>query len=83
MRPGIEKEEVLGMLTEMVCELEEADASLHHSLAAIRAGMYLDQSEKIESYGMILDGLEADMAIQSRTSAHLPDTKGLKLELGF
>ena len=83
MRPGIEKEEVLGMLTDMVYELEEADASLHHSLEAMRAGMYLGQTEKIEGFGIILDGIEANMAIKSKTPASIPDTKGLKLELGF
>lgn len=84
MRPGIEKEQILGILTDMVYKLEETDVILHGSVAGIRTDMCVAQSERIKDIGIVLDGLEKNLsAVQYCSTSLITDTKGLKLELGF
>jgi len=84
MRPGIEKEQILGMLTDMVYNLEDADANLHDTLAGIRTDMCIAQTERLESIDILLEGIEKNLSVYKYSSAPLiTDTKGLKLELGF
>jgi hypothetical protein len=84
MRTGIEKEQILGMLTDMVYNLEEADAGLLVSMEGIRADMYSAHSVSMEGFRMFLDGLEKDLSASNYSSSSLIlDTKCLKLELGF
>lgn len=84
MRTGIEKEAILGMLTDMVYNLEEADANLHVSMEGIRSNMYSAHSVSMEGFRVVLDSLEKDLSVSDYSSSPLiSDTKGLKLELGF
>jgi hypothetical protein len=83
MRPGIDKNEVLGMLTDMVYSLEEAETILHHSLAGMRAEICRSQSEKIENLGIVLDGLEANASNTYNSHSLIQEARNLKLELGF
>jgi hypothetical protein len=84
MRTGIEKEAILGMLTDMVYNLEEADTNLHVSMEGIRTNMYSAHSVSMEGFRVVLESLEKDLSVYDYSSSPLiTDTKGLKLELGF
>jgi hypothetical protein len=84
MRTGIEKEAILGMLTDMVYNLEEADTNLHVSMEGIRTNMYSAHSVSMEGFRVVLESLENDLSVYDYSSSPLiTDTKGLKLELGF
>jgi hypothetical protein len=84
MRPGIEKQEILGMLTDMAHSLEETDINLHESLMEIRETMCLSHSTQLIETGILLDRMEGKLP-QPIT----PDFKTtseqstLKLELSF
>lgn len=84
MRAGIEKKQILGVLTDMIHNLEVADANLQGTLTGIRSDMCIAQTERLEKIELILDGLEKDLsAYKYRNAPLITDTKGLKLELGF
>lgn len=84
MRPGIEKKQILGILTDMIHNLEVADANLQDTLTEIRSDMCIAQTERLENIELVLNGLEKNLSAFKYNSAPLiTDTKGLKLELGF
>lgn len=84
MRPGIEKEEILGMLTDMANSLEVTDMNLHHSLAEIRKTMYGTHSMNLEETSILLERMEEQLlpsinpAVQAKS-----EQLSLKLELSF
>ena len=84
MRAGIEKKQILGILTDMIHNLEVTDANLQDTLTGIRSDMCIAQTERLEKIELILNGLEEDLSAYKYSNAPLvTDTKGLKLELGF
>ncbi|MEH7441658.1 hypothetical protein V7201_04900 [Bacillus sp. JJ1122] len=84
MRSGIEKKQILGILTDMIQNLEVADANLQDTLTGIRSDMCIAQTERLEKIELVLDGLEKNVSAYKYSNAPLiTDTKGLKLELGF
>ena len=84
MRPGIEKEEVLGILTDMAHSLEETDINLHESLMGIRETMCLTHSSQLTETGILLDRMEGRLP---HSMKHDLQTKSeqtsLKLEMSF
>ncbi|WP_102263373.1 hypothetical protein [Mesobacillus jeotgali] len=84
MRTGIEKEEILGMLTDMAHSLEETEINLHESLMGIRETMCLTHSSKLRETGIFLDRVEGKLPklIKSEPQAK-SEQSSLKLELSF
>lgn len=84
MRPGIEKEEILGMLTDMAHSLEATDMNLHDSMTEIRQTMYGTHSMHLEETSILLDTMEGKLpqsvnhALQAKS-----EQTSLKLELSF
>lgn len=58
MKPGIEKEDFLRVLTEMAHSLEEAETILHWSSMEIRETMYMNHSLHLEETSILLNSLE-------------------------
>ena len=84
MRPGIEKEHILGMLTDMAYNLLETDTNLHVSMEGMRADMFIAHSISMEEFNVVLDGMEKNLSVSDyRSPSLVSDTKCLKLELGF
>ncbi|WHX39075.1 hypothetical protein QNH36_15460 [Mesobacillus sp. AQ2] len=84
MKPGIEREEFLGMLTEMALCLEETDMNLHESLQGVREKMYKAHSVHLEKTSMLLDKVEGEIP-QALNSSIQPinEQASLKLEMSF
>ncbi|MBT2694197.1 hypothetical protein [Bacillus sp. ISL-55] len=84
MRSGIEKEEILGMLTDMAHSLEETDINLHESLMEVRETMCLAHSSQLTETGNFLDRMEGRLPqlIKSDLQAKSEQTS-LKLEMSF
>ena len=84
MRTGIEKEEILGMLTDMAHSLEETEINLHESLMGIRETMCLTHSSQLRETGNFLDRMEGKLPelINSESQAK-SEQSSLKLELSF
>ncbi|MFT9600602.1 hypothetical protein [Mesobacillus sp.] len=84
MRPGIDKEEILGMLTDMAHSLEETDINLHESLMEIREKLCLSHSSQLKETGVFLDRMEGKLPqlIKSELQAK-SEQSSLKLELSF
>ncbi|WNF21477.1 hypothetical protein [Mesobacillus jeotgali] len=84
MRPGIEKEEILGMLTDMAHSLEVTDMNLHDSMTEIRKTMYGTHSIHLAETRILLETMEGKMpqsmnpALQAKS-----EEPSLKLELSF
>lgn len=58
MKPGIEKEDFLRVLTEMAHSLEEAETILQWSSMEIRETMYMNHSLHLEETSILLNSLE-------------------------
>ena len=85
MRTGIEKEEILGMLTDMAHSLEETEINLHESLMGIRERMCLTHSSQIRETSIFLDRMEGKLLpelIKSESQTK-SEQSSLKLELSF
>ncbi|WP_079509518.1 hypothetical protein [Mesobacillus jeotgali] len=80
MKPGIEREEILGVLTEMACCLEETDMNLQESLLEIRETMYNVHASHIEETNMLLDKMEGELPKSMKPKN---ETASLKLEMSF
>lgn len=84
MRPGIEKEEILGMLTDMAHSLEVTDMNLHHCLTEIRKTMYGTHSMQLAETSILLERMEGKLpqslnpALQAKS-----EQLSLKLEMSF
>ncbi|GAM12596.1 hypothetical protein [Mesobacillus selenatarsenatis] len=84
MRPGIEKEEILGMLTDMAHSLEETDINLHESLMEVRETMCLTHSSQLRETGIFLDRMEGKLPKLIKSELHAKsEQSSLKLELSF
>ncbi|WLR56583.1 hypothetical protein LC048_06695 [Mesobacillus subterraneus] len=84
MRPGIEKEEILGMLTDMDHSLEETDINLHEYLVEIRETMCLTHSSQLSETGIFLDRMEGKLPQFIKTELQAKsEQSSLKLELSF
>ena len=78
MRPGIDKEEILEMLTDMAHSLEVTDMNLHDSLAEIRNTMYGTHSGHIEETRNLLERMEGKLSQPANR-----EQTSLQLELSF
>lgn len=78
MRPGIEKEEILGMLSDIAHSLEVTDINLHDSLMEIRKTMYGTHSMHLAETRILLERMEGKLPLQA-----MPEHTSLKLELSF
>jgi hypothetical protein len=84
MRPGIEKEQILGMLTDMAHSLEATDMNLHDSITEIRKTMYGTHAMHLAEISILLETMEGklprsmDPALQTKSGQ-----TSLKLELSF
>lgn len=58
MKPGMEKENFVRMLTEMTHCLEDTEMNLQESVQIVREKMYRDHLVHLESTSMLLDKLE-------------------------
>ncbi|MBT2639064.1 MULTISPECIES: hypothetical protein [unclassified Bacillus (in: firmicutes)] len=84
MRPGIEKDEILGMLTDMAHSLEVTDINLHDSLTEIRKTMYGTHSMHLAETSILLEKMEAKLPQPMTPALHAkPEHTSLKLELSF
>jgi hypothetical protein len=84
MRPGIEKEEILGMLTDMAHSLEETDINLHESLMEIRETMCLTHSSQLTETSIFLDRMEGKLTQPMKSDLQAKsEQSSLKLELSF
>ncbi|MBS8264650.1 hypothetical protein DYI25_09400 [Mesobacillus boroniphilus] len=81
MKQGIEKDEILGMLTDMAHSLEETDFNLHESLMEIRETMCLFHSSQLTETGIFLDRMEGKLLQEIKPD--LQEQSSLKLELSF
>ncbi|CAM4057275.1 hypothetical protein [Mesobacillus thioparans] len=84
MKPGIEREEFLGMLTEMAHCLEETEMNLHESLVGVREKMYIAHSAHLEKTSLLLDRMEGKFPLGLNTSIQSNNEHAsLKLEMSF
>lgn len=87
MKTGIEKNQILRTLNGMVHNLEEAEATLHDTLADFRTELWLTQSSSLTNLETRLVTLQSkgdsDQFIGSAAVQDYNDAAGLKLELGF
>ena len=87
MKSGIEKDQLLRMLNGMVDNLEEAESTLHDSLADIRIELLLTQSSRLTKFENVLVSLETKGAREKYNSSTViqdyNEATALKLELGF
>lgn len=84
MKSGIEKEEILGILTNMAHSLEETEINLHDSLRGIREKMCLTHSSQLTETGILLDKMEGKLPQPINPALQVkPEQSSLKLELSF
>lgn len=86
MSAGINREQVLGIMAEMVQHLEQADETLHDSLAGIRERLHIEHSGRMAEFEVYLDQLErkpSRVIYSSHAVNEYSETSSLKLELGF
>jgi hypothetical protein len=86
VKPGIEKKQILAMLSGMVQNLEEADSSLFISMTDKRSDLYMKQYElmkEFENQLIILESKASNYLYSSSNMNGFQDAAGLKLELGF
>jgi hypothetical protein len=80
MKPGIDREEFLGILTEMADCLEETDMNLQESLMEIRETMFNAHASHLEETNMLLVKMEGEFP---RATNPKNETASLKLEMSF
>ncbi|MBT2677753.1 hypothetical protein J7E38_01995 [Bacillus sp. ISL-35] len=84
MKQGIEREEFLGMLTEMAHCLEETDMNLLESLQGVREKMYNVHSLQLEKTSRLLDKVEREIPQALNSSVQtINEQASLKLEMSF
>lgn len=84
MRPGIEKEEILGILTNMAHSLEETEINLHESLRGIRENMCVIHASQLTETGNLLERMEGKLPQPINPALQaMPEQSSLKLELSF
>ena len=84
MKSGIEKEEILGILTNMAHSLEETEISLHESLRGTREKMCVAHASQLTETGILLDRMEGKLSQPINPALQaMPEQSSLKLELSF
>jgi IS4 transposase len=84
MRPGIEKDEILGMLNDMAHSLEVTDMNLHDLLTETRKTMYGTHSRHLAETSILLEKMEGKLPHPMTPALHAKhEQTSLKLELSF
>jgi hypothetical protein len=84
MRTGINKEEILGILTDMAHHIDETDTNLQSSLSDHREEMCKDITLRLAEIEILLDKMEAKVSRnRNNTASLMTESPALKLELGF
>ncbi|RSD26534.1 hypothetical protein [Mesobacillus subterraneus] len=81
MKPGIEKEEMLRLLTKMAHSLDETDMNMHGSMQVQRVKMCQSHAFRLEELRVLVDRMEAKMPMAATSGKQ--ETSALKLELSF
>lgn len=84
MIQGIEKEEILGILTEMAYCLEETEMNLHESMIGFTETLCIAHNSHLEKTSMLLDMVEGKLSKAKNAPVQTKnDPNSLTLELSF